>query len=65
MFDEEDWTLRLQMKCIDEKNNEICNLNCDRLISKSDKNSFIHDFCLENHINYNVLLNLIEVRDGM
>lgn len=33
------------------------------LISKSDKNSFIHDFCLENHINYNVLLNLIEVRD--
>ncbi len=43
MFDDEDWTLRLQMKCIDEKNNEICNLNCDRLISKVDNVSYIRE----------------------
>ena len=26
-FDEEDWTLRMQLKCFDEKNNEVCDLN--------------------------------------
>lgn len=42
-FDEEDWTLRMQLKCFDEKNNEVCDLNCDRLISMSDNVAFIRE----------------------
>jgi SpoVK/Ycf46/Vps4 family AAA+-type ATPase len=42
-FDEEDWTLRMQLKCFDEKNNEVCDLNCDRLISMSDNVAFVRE----------------------
>ena len=42
-FDEEDWTLRMQLKCFDETNNEVCDLNCDRLISMSDNVAYIRE----------------------
>lgn len=32
-FDEDAWSLNLRMRCIDEKNNEICYLNCDRPVN--------------------------------
>jgi len=36
LFDEEDWTINMVLKCFDEKNNEICSLNCDRFVSKDE-----------------------------
>lgn len=42
-FDEEDWTLRMQLKCYDEKNGLVCDINCDRLISKDDNVAYVRE----------------------
>ena len=42
-FDEEDWSLQMHLKCFDEKNNEVCDLNCDRLISADEPIAYIRE----------------------
>ncbi len=43
LFDEEDWQLRMQLKCYDSTKKEICNLNCDRVVSKDDNICFVRE----------------------
>ncbi len=35
-YDEENWTLQMQIKCIDEENNELCVLDCSRTVDKAE-----------------------------
>jgi SpoVK/Ycf46/Vps4 family AAA+-type ATPase len=42
-FDESDWDIKLQLKCLDENDVEICDLNCDRLIDKRDPVIFVRE----------------------
>ena len=42
-FDEDAWTLNLRMRCIDEKNNEICYLNCDRPVQPEESVIFVRE----------------------
>lgn len=42
-FDLKNWRLTMQLKCFDEQNNEICDLNCDRQVDKSDSMIFIRE----------------------
>lgn len=42
-FDQEDWPLKLQLKCFDSQGNEICDLNCDRKIDKRDPVIYIRE----------------------
>ena len=41
-YDEENWDIRLHLKCLNEQDEEICDLNCDRPIDKRDNLSLIH-----------------------
>ncbi|HYG14113.1 MAG TPA: hypothetical protein VEC12_00060, partial [Bacteroidia bacterium] len=36
LFDEEDWDLKMELKCFSADNKEVCSLNCDRRIRKED-----------------------------
>ncbi|MBL7812245.1 MAG: AAA family ATPase [Bacteroidetes bacterium] len=42
-FDEKSWRLKMQLKCFDEQNNEICDLNCDRQIDTSDAMIYVRE----------------------
>jgi SpoVK/Ycf46/Vps4 family AAA+-type ATPase len=42
-FDQSNWHLTMQLKCYDEKNNELCDLNCDREVDKSDSLIYIRE----------------------
>ncbi len=42
-YKQKDWPLKLVLKCIDEKKNEICSLNCDRSISLNAQNVYIRE----------------------
>lgn len=42
-FDNKNWKLSMQLKCFDEENNEICDLNCDRQVDKSDSLIYIRE----------------------
>jgi SpoVK/Ycf46/Vps4 family AAA+-type ATPase len=42
-FDEKAWKLKMQLKCFDEQNNEICDLNCDRQIEKEDAVVYVRE----------------------
>ena len=42
-FDEDPWLLNLRMRCIDEKNNEICYLNCDRTVNPEEPVVYVRE----------------------
>ncbi len=42
-FDEENWEIKLRLKCLNESDEEICDLNCDRPIDKRDNIVFIRE----------------------
>lgn len=42
-FDEDPWQLNLRMRCIDEKNNEICYLNCDRAVNPEEPVVYVRE----------------------
>jgi len=42
-FKEYDWNLNLKIVCIDNENNELCNLNCDRIVSMDENISFVRE----------------------
>ncbi|MES2616294.1 MAG: AAA family ATPase [Bacteroidota bacterium] len=42
-FDEENWDLKLRLKCLNELDEEICELNCDRPIDKRDNIVFVRE----------------------
>lgn len=42
-FDEKAWKLQMQLKCLDQENNEICDLNCDRDVDPTDAIVYIRE----------------------
>lgn len=42
-FDDKPWKLQMQLKCLDEQNNEICDLNCDREVETADSIIYIRE----------------------
>lgn len=42
-FKKKDWELKLNLICQDQNKNEICNLNCDRTISKNSNLIFVRE----------------------
>jgi SpoVK/Ycf46/Vps4 family AAA+-type ATPase len=42
-FDDKNWKLKMQIKCFDADNNEICDLNCDRMVEKKDPIVFVRE----------------------
>jgi len=42
-FDDKTWKLQMQLKCIDQENNEICDLNCDRDVDTAEPIIFIRE----------------------
>jgi hypothetical protein len=42
-FDDKNWKLKMQLKCFDADNNEICDLNCDRMVEKKDPVVFVRE----------------------
>ena len=42
-FDDKTWKLQMQLKCLDEQNNEICDLNCDREVDTADSIIYIRE----------------------
>lgn len=42
-FDKKDWRLNMRLKCIDEKNNEICDLVCDRNVDQIEPVVYIRE----------------------
>jgi SpoVK/Ycf46/Vps4 family AAA+-type ATPase len=42
-FKEADWNLNLKIVCIDNENNELCNLNCDRIVSQDDNIIYVRE----------------------
>lgn len=43
LFDEEDWDLKMQLRCLDASGNIICDLNCDRKVSMADNILYIRE----------------------
>lgn len=43
LFDNKNWRLGMQLKCFDDKNNEICDLNCDRQVDKNDAIIYVRE----------------------
>lgn len=43
LFDNKNWRLTMQLKCFDEQNNEICDLNCDRQVDKNDAIIYVRE----------------------
>ncbi len=43
LFDEEDWDLKMELKCFSADNKEVCLLNCDRRIRKEDNIVFVRE----------------------
>ncbi len=42
-FDAENWKLKLILKCFNDLNEEICELNCDRIIDKGDPIIYVRE----------------------
>lgn len=42
-YDEEDWSIKLNLKCFDKDNVEICDLNCDRVVDKRDPIVYVRE----------------------
>ncbi len=42
-FKRKNWDLNLRLVCVDQNNNEICNLNCDRTISMNHNLIFVRE----------------------
>lgn len=42
-FDNKTWNLQMQLKCFDQENNEICDLNCDREVDTADTITYIRE----------------------
>jgi SpoVK/Ycf46/Vps4 family AAA+-type ATPase len=42
-FDNKVWKLQMQLKCFDQENNEVCDLNCDRDVDVSDTIIYIRE----------------------
>ena len=42
-FDNKIWKLQMQLKCFDQENNEVCDLNCDRDVDVSDTIIYIRE----------------------
>lgn len=42
-FDDKPWDLKMQLKCFDSENNEVCDLNCDRTIEPKDHTVYIRE----------------------
>jgi SpoVK/Ycf46/Vps4 family AAA+-type ATPase len=42
-FKEKDWNLNLRIVCLDNENIELCNLNCDRIVSQEDNTIYIRE----------------------
>jgi SpoVK/Ycf46/Vps4 family AAA+-type ATPase len=42
-YDEDNWDLKLKLKCLNEADEEICDLNCDRSIDKRDNIVFVRE----------------------
>lgn len=42
-YDEENWDIRLKLKCLNEADEEICDLVCDRTIDKRDNIVFVRE----------------------
>lgn len=42
-FDEDPWQLNLHMRCIDEKDNEICYLNCERTVNADEAVVYVRE----------------------
>jgi SpoVK/Ycf46/Vps4 family AAA+-type ATPase len=42
-FKKKDWDIKLRLVCIDQNNNEICNLNCERTVSKNHNQVYIRE----------------------
>ena len=42
-YDEENWDIRLRLKCINENDEEICDLVCDRAIDKRDNIVYVRE----------------------
>ncbi|MCB9262227.1 MAG: AAA family ATPase [Flavobacteriales bacterium] len=42
-YKQNDWPLKLSLKCVDENKKEICNLNCDRTVSFNAQKLFIRE----------------------
>lgn len=43
LFDEQDWELKLELKCFGTDNKEICSLNCDRTIRKDENIIYVRE----------------------
>ncbi len=43
LFDEEDWDLKMELKCFGADNKEICSLNCDRKVKKEDNIVYVRE----------------------
>jgi len=42
-FKELDWNLNLKIVCLDNENTELCNLNCDRIVSSEDNIIYVRE----------------------
>ncbi len=42
-FKKADWNLKLHMVCIDNENNELCKLNCDRIVLPNDNLIYVRE----------------------
>ncbi len=42
-FDKEGWKLNMQLKCFDQENNEICDLNCDREVDQNEPIVYVRE----------------------
>lgn len=42
-FDDKPWNLQMQLKCFDQENNEICDLNCDREVDTAEPIIYIRE----------------------
>ncbi len=43
LFDDKTWKLQMQLKCYDQENNEICDLNCDRDVDPTDSIIYVRE----------------------
>jgi SpoVK/Ycf46/Vps4 family AAA+-type ATPase len=43
LFDEDDWDLKIRLKCFGPDGKEICNLNCDRTVKKDDNIVYVRE----------------------
>ena len=42
-FDQKEWSIRMDLICLDETNNQICSINCDRPIGINEHIAYIRE----------------------